>query len=228
MSASDAFTTLTTTALPMSASVAGAPSRVFSVSVLPSTFSMVPRSRTVCCCASADVVAYAATKAAAASAYAVILFIVFLPKNVPHAAPEGAACAIPRMSLPVRRRAASHRRGDAIAANRDRRGLERAVFLLVGAGDEDLGAGLELVLAAGDVGHDHGLGHDHDLLFPVLVLERDLVTMDALHHGRHGGVGHGAVGLQIPWPEAFAGAAHRLGKDVNLDRLLAAVGLRHA
>src|SRR5437763_11653222 len=56
MSASVAFTTLTTTALPVRVSVACVPSRVFTPSVLPSTFSMVPRRRVVCgCCAQADV-----------------------------------------------------------------------------------------------------------------------------------------------------------------------------
>ncbi len=40
----------------------------------------------------------------------------------------------------------SHRRREAVAADRDGGGFERAVLLLVGAGDENLGAGLELVL----------------------------------------------------------------------------------
>ena len=59
-------------------------------------------------------------------------------------------------------------------------GFERAVGLLGGAGDEDLGAGLELVLAAGRVGHDRGLGRDDDLLLAVLVLDRDHLAVDAL------------------------------------------------
>src|SRR6516165_1825380 len=189
ISASEAFTTPTIVALPVSVSVAAAPSRVFTDSVLPSTFSIVPRSLWVC--ATAGEIASAA-KAAHASTHPAILLM-----------------------------AASHRRGEAAAADRDRGGFERAVVLFGGAGDEDLGAGLELVLAAGDVGHDHRVGRDDDLLFPLLVLERDLVAAHAFHHLCHGGVGHGAVGHQVPRPEAFTDAAQRLGEDVNLDRLLA-------
>src|SRR5262249_34371528 len=90
-------------------------------------------------------------------------------------------------------------------------GFERAVVLLVGGSDEDLRARLELALVTGDVGHDHRLRHDHDLLFPLLVLERDFVALHPFHHLRDGGVGHGAVGHQIPRPMTLAGAAHRLG-----------------
>src|SRR5262249_40520688 len=184
ISASEAFTTPTIVALPVSVSVAAAPSRVFTDSVLPSTFSMVPRSRWVC--ARAGEIASAAMKAALATMHPAILVM-----------------------------AASHRRGEAVAADRDGGGFEGAVVLLGGAGDEDLGSGLELVLIAGDIGDDHRLGRDDDLLFPVLVLERDLVAVHALHHLRHGGVGHGAVGHQIPRPKALAGAAQRLGKDMD-------------
>src|SRR5262249_54926010 len=131
ISASEAFTTPTIVALPVSVSVAAAPSPVFTDSVLPSTFSMVPRSRWVW--ARAGETASAARRAAPASMHPAILLMV-----------------------------ASHRRGEAVTADRDRGGFEGAVVLLGGAGDEDLGARLELVLAAGDVGHDHGVGRDHD------------------------------------------------------------------
>src|SRR5262245_7516292 len=81
-----------------------------------------------------------------------------------------------RVILPMS--ASSHWRGDAIATDRDGRGFESAVLLLGGAGDENLGAGLELVLAAGHIGHDLGLRRDDDLLLAVLVLERDHVAVD--------------------------------------------------
>src|SRR6516162_4879622 len=133
-------------------------------------------------------------------------------------AQDKAACGSPH----------SHGRRDAVAADRDGGGFERAVVLLVGGSDEDLRAGLDLVLVTGDVGHDHRLRRDDDLLFSLLVLERDLVALHTFHHLRDGGVGHGAVGHQVPRPVTLAGAAHRLGEDMNLHRLLAAVRLGHA
>src|SRR2546421_373626 len=89
------------------------------------------------------------------------------PPTLPAGAPSRIASdpAGPQPASAIRA-AASHRRGDAVAADRDGGGFERAVVLLLGSGDEDLGARLELVLAAGDVGDDHGLGRDDDLLFP--------------------------------------------------------------
>src|SRR4029078_9455048 len=88
----------------------------------------------------------------------------------------------------------SHRRRDAIPADRDRGGIERAVVLLVCGADEDLGSRLELALVAGNVGDYHRLGYDHDLLLSLLVLEGDLVPVHTFDRLRYGGVGHGAVG----------------------------------
>src|SRR5262249_31753598 len=119
----------------------------------------------------------------------------------------------------------SHGRRDAVAADRNGGGFEGAVVLLVGGSDEDLRAGLELALVTGDVGHDHRLRRDDDLLFSLLVLERDLVALHTFYHLRDGGVGHGAVGRQVPRPVALAGAAHRLGEAVDLHPLPAAVCL---
>ena len=64
-------------------------------------------------------------------------------------------------------------------------------------------------------------------LFAVLVFERDLVAFYSLHHLRHGRVGRGAIGHEIPGLVTFTGTAQCLGKNVDLDRLLGAVGLRH-
>jgi len=41
-----------------------------------------------------------------------------------------------------------------------------------------------------------------------------------------GPVRHGRTGLR-PRPKAFAGTAHRFGKDVHFDRFLRSIGLRH-
>jgi hypothetical protein len=51
-------------------------------------------------------------------------------------------------------RQALHRRCDALAADRDGGRFKRAVLLLVGGGDEDLGARLEFALVARHVGHN--------------------------------------------------------------------------
>src|ERR1700692_1131705 len=87
-------------------------------------------------------------------------------------------------------------------------------------------AGLELALVAGDIGADHGIRADADLLHAVLVFDRENLAVDAGHDGIDGAVRHGRAGA-IPRPEAFAGAALRFGKDHHLDGLLAAVRLRH-
>src|SRR5262245_1246998 len=215
-----ALTTPYTAALSVSFTFTSPASPALTVSVAPSTASTGPRIRTVCC-AAAGKTASMPTRAAAASARCPILLI-FPPLE--------AAC---RHDNGTRKTAEaafrrSHRRRETIAADRNRGRLERAVVLLVRAGNEDLGAGLELALVAGNVGHDHRLRRHDDFLFPLFILERDLVALHALDHLRHSGVGHGAVRHQVPRPMPLAGAAHRLRKDMDLHRLLAAVGLRHA
>src|SRR6266446_29173 len=224
ISARLALTTPYTAALSVSFTFTSPASPALTVSVEPSTASIGPRRRTVCgCCANAGDTASTATKAAPASRRRVVLSMLFLRKWLRavtkgrHAQDKATGGSPP-----------SHGRRDAIAADRDGGGFERAVVLLVGGGDEDLRAGLELALVTGDVGHDHRLRHDDDLLFSLLVLERDLVALHPFHHLRDGGVGHGAVGHQVPRPMTLAGAAHRLGEDMDLHCLLAAVGLRHA
>src|SRR6516164_6947980 len=173
ISARLALTTPYTAALSVSFTFTSTASPALTVSVEPSTAAIGPRRRTVCgCCANADEVASAATKAAPASRRRVVLPMSFLRKI--------AACRHQRAARIKQSRArltALHGRRDAVAADCDGGGFERAVVLLVGGSDEDLRAGLELALVTGDVGHDHRLRHDHDLLFPLLVLERDLVAL---------------------------------------------------
>src|SRR5262249_20601681 len=82
--------------------------------------------------------------------------------------PKMAACRHQRTARTRQNRARLmdlHGRRDAVAADRDGGGFERAVVLLVGGSDEDLRARLEFALVTGDVGHDHRLRRDHDLLF---------------------------------------------------------------
>src|SRR5580658_5314418 len=79
MSAAVAFTRATITALSASVRVTG-PLAAFMYSVLPSTLSMVPATRWVCCCAHA--VETANTAARAAAAITLIVLISDLPKGV--------------------------------------------------------------------------------------------------------------------------------------------------
>ncbi|MBV8793022.1 MAG: hypothetical protein JO237_13345 [Pseudolabrys sp.] len=78
------------------------------------------------------------------------------------------------------------------------------------------------------IGHHRGVCRDDDLLLAVLVFDGESLAVIVDHRFRNRRVGHGAVGLQVERTKTFAGAALRLGKDVDLDRLLTAVGLRHA
>src|SRR5690242_2702916 len=200
ISASDALTTPTIAALAVSVRVCAVPSVAFTTTVLPSTFSIVPRMRMVCC-ADAPERPSAASTAAAATIRIVSPLI----------------CLLLRVS--------SHRRRG-IAPDIDARGRQRAVRLLGRRADEHFCARLEVSLVARRVGHDRAFRSDHDLLLAVLVLEMDLVLADRCHLLDRR-IGHGALGLEIPRPVALAGAAHGLGEDVDLPALLAAVRLRH-
>src|SRR5580700_131044 len=74
ISAIDAFTTATTSILSARLSVSASPLSDFAVTLLPSTFSITPRKRTVCgACASAAVAASAATTASAARIAAILM-----------------------------------------------------------------------------------------------------------------------------------------------------------
>src|SRR3979409_531167 len=205
-SASVALTMPTTAASLGSMSGTTAPSSAFTLRALPSTFSIVPRTRTVCC-AKADETEIAATRAAQASVRRVVMWISVFPGFL--------------------RNRRSHRRRR-IPADIDARHRQGAVGLLGGGVDEDLGARLELGLVCRRVGHDRAIGADRDLLLALLVFERERVGADPRHHLVDRRIGHGALRLEVPGPMAFAGAAHRLGEDVDLHAALAAVGLRHA
>src|ERR1700722_15222306 len=78
MSAAEAFTRATITALSASVSVNG-PLADLMYSVLPSTLSMVPATRWVCCCA--DVVETANTVAKAAAATIRVVIMSDLPRS---------------------------------------------------------------------------------------------------------------------------------------------------
>src|SRR5262245_24378520 len=224
ISARLALTTPYTVALSVSFTFTSPASPALTVSVEPSIASIGPRRRTVCgCCANVDETASPATKAAPASRRRVVLPMLLLRKWLRAVARRRHAQDKATGGSPH-----SHGRRNAVAADRDGGGFERAVILLVGGSDEDLRAGLELGLVTGDVGHNHRLRRDDDLLFSLLVLERDLVALHTLHDLRDGGVGHGAVGHQVPRPMTLASAAHRLWEDMNLHCLLAAVRLGHA
>jgi hypothetical protein len=53
------------------------------------------------------------------------------------------------------------------------------------------------------------------------------VSLDFLHLLRDGSVGHGAIRHQVPRIMSFTGPTERLVKNVNFDRLLSTVRLRH-
>src|SRR5262249_36392847 len=165
ISARLALTTPYTAALSVSFTFTSPASPALTVSVEPSTTSIGPRTRTVCgCCANAAEVASAAIKAAPASRRRVGLSMASSAKWLRAVTRERHA-----QNKAGRGSPRSHGRRNAVAADRDGGGFERAVVLLVGGSDEDLRAGLELALVTGDVGHDHRLRHDDDLLFPLLV-----------------------------------------------------------
>src|ERR1700730_7710385 len=173
MSASEALVTPTISALSAKVTVCAAPSFDFTVSVWPSTFSMVPLRRCVCC-AEADETAKAATRATPARIP--ILFICFLQltcsrdlfsetcqdfarqvvradfRALPNVALPN-ACAASEYSGAHRGRKppspSSHGRGHAVLAVGNVGDVERAIGQFRGAGDEHLHAGLEFGLAGG-------------------------------------------------------------------------------
>src|SRR5215468_4819076 len=204
-----------------------APSGALTVSTLPSKFSTVPLIRTVCgCCA--KTCAPIAIRNAPARIRAVNVVMTF-SRDVLLCCVEKANARRPK---PTRSRATgvepapSHRRRE-VAADVDRRREQRAVGLGLRGEDDDLRARLDLGLVARRISHDRRRRRNENLLLAVLVLDRDRLPIDAGHDGVDRGVGHGAPGLQVPLAEAFAGAALRFAEDMDGDRLLGAVGLRH-
>src|SRR5437763_900876 len=86
-SASEALTTPRILALSLSVSLSSPPSRDLTVTTLPSTFSIVPRTRTFCACAETEVSAKAVATAAAARTRVEMLPIAFLPDCRAHRSP---------------------------------------------------------------------------------------------------------------------------------------------
>ena len=105
--------------------------------------------------------------------------------------------------------------------------VEAAVRLLGGCQYRKRRAGFEIVHAADRIAHDRHIGPDDDVLLSVLVFDGDDRTVHAGHRRANRTVCHRTVRRAVPRPEAFTGAAHRFGEDVNLDGLLRAIGLRH-
>src|ERR1043166_348179 len=216
-SASDFFTTPRTVALSLSFSFTSVFSRVLTISRSPSTFSIVPRTRTFCACAEVT------AKAAANAARAMVLNIVFIGSSREvllwlHCSNARAANA---------RRAtgrACRLRHEVAAADVDAFRLERAAGCRLGGRDVDVGAGLQIAAGAVQSQQDDGVRHDQDLLLAVLVLDDQHLTVDALHRGIDGGVGHGGAGL-VPRAVPFAGAALRFREDHDPDRLQRTVSL---
>src|SRR5712691_9862501 len=118
-------------------------------------------------------------------------------------------------------------RNDAVAADIDPRGFERPVRLFHRVDDIDAGARLELALLPELVADDRRARRHDELLLAVLVLHGDDLPVDARDRRGGGAVGHGAVRRPVPWTMTLAETALRVGENVHLDRLLAAVGLRH-
>src|SRR5262249_4399273 len=216
MSASVAFSTPTTWALLVSVTLSVAPSRAFTVSMLPSSASIVPRTR-VACCAEAEHIT-SDTIAAAGRIHLIAWFICHLP-NAVHAA--STSSARDRFNA-----AASHGRGDILAIG-NARDLERAVGELRRVGDKDALARLELCLGRSIVFHDDGLrGHQNLLLFrrivAPLVGHREHLAVDAGDRGLDRTIGHLAVRHQVPRPVTLVDVqANR--EDVDLDCLQASV-----
>src|SRR5262245_52465749 len=92
--------------------------------------------------------------------------------------PRAARRTRPR-AAPARKSAGPDLRHDAVAADVDPVGFECPVRLLGRTGNIDVGPRLELVLAADQIGADHGIGTDDDLLLAVLIFDHDHLPVDA-------------------------------------------------
>src|SRR5215813_10563227 len=221
ISANVAFSTPTTWALLVSVTLSVAPSRAFTVRVLPSSASIVPRTR-VACCAEAEHIT-SDTIAAASVIRLAACFIFYLPKM---------SCAPPgKSSVPDRfDAAASHRRGDILAIG-DARDLEGAVGQLRRIGDEDALACLEVCLGRGVIFHDDGLrGHHNLLLFRRIVTPlvgySEHLAVDASDRGLDRAVGHLAVRHQVPRSVKLIDVL-ACREDVDFDRLQGPISLWH-
>src|SRR6202000_2461565 len=185
------------------------------LSVLPSTLSMVPRMRVGVgdCWAQAldtstDATANGATTAR--GSHKEVFGMVFSAKIERRTA----------KNTPKRRGySGPHGGRQPVAADADAVGLERSVRQLLDESN-DLGAGLEIGFFGRNVGHNRRIGTDRDFLLAVLVFDHQGLAVRAGNLLCDRRVGHGRVGVQIVRPRSLAGAAHGLGEDVHLDRVL--------
>src|SRR6185312_6846371 len=125
----------------------------------------------------------------------------------------------------MNRIAASHR-GNDIPPHIHALGQDRAIALLFPSEDDDLRAGLELILFRLGRCGNHGLRCDHNLFFFVLILDHQRVAIRRGDGVDEEGVGHRAARTRIPRPRAFAAAAQGCRRDVDRERSNAAIGLR--
>ena len=75
----------------------------------------------------------------------------------------------------------------------------------------------------GDIGHDRRVGADHHLGFADLMGDLQHLAVRRRTDPRHRRIGHHAVRNEVPGLLTFGDAAHRLGEDVDLDRVQVAV-----
>src|SRR5213596_2806478 len=108
----------------------------------------------------------------------------------------------------------SHRRRDAVAADIDADGFQRAILFTGGAEDDDPGARLQLGPVAGDEADDRRIRRNQHFLFTVLVLDQNDLAVGSRDCLGDGGVGHGRVGTKIPGPETFGYAALAFREDL--------------
>src|SRR5260370_36465370 len=121
-----------------------------------------------------------------------------------------ATSMFPRAARRPRPRAAAARkspgpdlRHDAVAPDVDAVGFERPIRLLRRTDDIDVGARLELVLAADHIGSDSRIGTDDDLLLPVLIFDQDHLPVGTGHRRVQGRIRPRRV-LPIPWATTLA------------------------
>src|SRR6185437_13388198 len=152
-SASDAFSTRTTITLSARLSFSESPFTDFAVTVWSSTLPMTPARRSgFGACARADVTASAPPKANAAPISFIFMSLVHVTRRKRSLAGNMPAA----IAHPLRRHAAD--------ADVDAGSLQRAIRLLLGIVDGDVGARLQLVLAAGHVHTDFCIRADYDFL----------------------------------------------------------------
>src|SRR5262245_38320483 len=115
-----------------------------------------------------------------------------------------------------------------IATNGDVGCGERSIRLLLCGGDEYLGSDLEVLGTSWRVTRNRGTrGHD-DFLLTVLVFDEQILAILSGNGRRDIGISHGAAGPAVPRSMSIGhNAALRIHEDVNCERLLSPIRLRH-